>query len=351
MLAPVTHILPVTTITRVRMLPIPGEVTVRVGQKVTATDTVAEAVIPRGHIVIDVVRELGETPEHVEKLIKVKRGDTLEKDDVIAETSGLGAREVVAPAAGRVIAVGSGKVLLQTGQTSINIKAGLAGVVTSVMNNRGVVISSTGVLVQGVWGNGHVDSGVLFSLCEKPTDTLHPDQLDVSMRGAVILAGHLDSQKALSIAADLPLRGLILSSIAPDLLPAAEQVRFPIIVLEGFGKRPMTLAAHRLLTTNVKRDVSLNAEPYNRLEGTRPEIVIPLPASANIPEPPETLPLAVGQIVRLLRTPHQGATGSIVAIRPGLSQMPNGLRVPAVSVKIESGETILVPLVNLEVLA
>ncbi len=351
MLAPVTHILPVTTITRVRMLPIRGEVTVRVGQKVAATDTVAEAVIPRGHIVIDVARELDETPEHVEKLIKVKRGDALEKDDVIAEISGLGGREVLAPAAGRVTAVGGGKVLLQTGQTSISIKAGLAGVVTSVMNNRGAVISATGVLVQGVWGNGHVDSGVLFSLCEKPTDTLHPDQLDVSMRGAVILAGHLDSQKALNIAADLPLRGLILSSIAPDLLPAAEQVRFPIIVLEGFGKHPMTLTAHRLLTTNVKREVSLNAEPYNRLEGTRPEIVIPLPAGADIPEPPETLPLAVGQTVRLLRAPHQGATGSIVAIRPGLSQMPNGLRVPAASVKVESGETILVPLVNLEVLA
>ncbi|MEJ5223600.1 MAG: hypothetical protein WHV44_04020 [Anaerolineales bacterium] len=351
MLTPVTHILPLTTITRARFLPIPGEVVVRAGQKVSPTDTIAEAIIPRGHIVMDVARELGELPEDTDKLIKVKRGDMLEKDDVIAEISGLGGRDVVAPAAGRVVAIGGGKVLLQTGQTHIEVKAGLAGVVTTVMNARGAVVSTTGALVQGVWGNGQVDGGLLFSLCEKPTDTLHADQLDVSMRGAVILAGHLDSQKALSVAAELPLRGLILSSIAPDLLSAASQLRFPVIVLDGFGKRPMTPAAHKLLSTNVKRDVAINAEPYDRLAGTRPEIVIPLPAGSDIPEPPEAVMLTAGQTVRLLRAPHQGETGVITAVRPGLSQLPNGLRVPAASVKVESGETLLVPLANLEVLA
>jgi hypothetical protein len=171
------------------------------------------------------------------------------------------------------------------------------------------------------------------------------------MRGAVILAGHLDNQKVLSVAADLPLRGLILSSIAPDLLPAAAQLRLPVIVLEGFGKRPMTLATHKLLSTNVKRDVAINAEPYDRLAGTRPELVIPLPAGSDVPEPQEAVVLAAGQTVRLLRAPHQGETGTITAVRPGLSQMPNGLRVPAASVKVESGDTVLVPLANLEVLA
>ena len=38
MLAPVTHILPLTTVVRQRLLPAPGRVVVRVGQKVTATE-------------------------------------------------------------------------------------------------------------------------------------------------------------------------------------------------------------------------------------------------------------------------------------------------------------------------
>lgn len=350
MLAPVTHILPLTTITRARMLPIPGEVSVRVGQKVAPTDVIAEAIIPRGHIVIDVARELGETPEQAEKFIKVKRGDTLEKEDVIAEISGLGGRDVLAPAAGRITAIGGGKILLQTGQASIEVKAGMSGTVASVLNTRGVVITTVGVLVQGVWGNGQIDGGLLFSLCEKPTDTLTPDQLDVSMRGAVVLAGHIDDPKTLAIVSDLPLRGLILGSIAPDLIPTAAQVRLPIVILDGFGKRPMSAAAHKLLSTNVRREVAVNAEAYDRLAGTRPEIVIPLPAGQEVPEAPETVELAAGQAVRLLRAPRPGEMGVIVTLRPGLSQLPNGLRAPAASVRLESGETILVPLSNLEAL-
>ncbi len=34
----------------------------------------------------------------------------------------------------------------------------------------------------------------------------------------------------------------------------------PVLVLEGFGRRPMTPAAYKLLSTNIKREVSLNAE-------------------------------------------------------------------------------------------
>jgi len=38
-----------------------------------------------------------------------------------------------------------------------------------------------------------------------------------------------------------------------------------------------------------------------------------------------------------------------VAIKPGLSNLPSGLRALAAEVKLENDETVLVPLVNLEV--
>jgi len=49
------------------------------------------------------------------------------------------------------------------------------------------------------------------------------------------------------------------------------------------------------------------------------------------------------------RSPNVGAIGSITDLPAGLSILPSGLRAPAAEVKLENGDTVLVPLVNLEV--
>ena len=49
------------------------------------------------------------------------------------------------------------------------------------------------------------------------------------------------------------------------------------------------------------------------------------------------------------RPPALGMIGSIVSIKPGLTTLLSGLRAPAAEVKLENGETVVVPLVNLEV--
>jgi hypothetical protein len=41
--------------------------------------------------------------------------------------------------------------------------------------------------------------------------------------------------------------------------------------------------------------------------------------------------------------------GTVSSLPAGLSTLPSGLRAPAAEVKLENGETVLVPLVNLEV--
>jgi hypothetical protein len=111
----------------------------------------------------------------------------------------------------------------------------------------------------------------------------------------------------------------------------------------------MNSAAYRLITTNAKREATLNAEAFDRYSGARPEVIIPLPAATPPALPHEVEVFAPGQSVRLRRQPAAGLIGIVITLHAGLATFPSGLRAPAAEVKLENGEQLLIPLVNLEV--
>jgi hypothetical protein len=349
MLAPVTHILALTTILRERLLPLPGIVNVRVDQRVAASDVVAQARWAREHLLLDVARTLGISPDAADRLIRCKMDDELAVNALIASGGGLFKREVRAPREGRVVVVGGGRVLMEVGEVNVELRAGLPGQVMKVIADRGVAIQTTGALIQGVWGNGRIETGMLVNLMEKPDSVISAGRLDVSLRGSVIMAGMLHDADVLRAAAELPVRGLILSSMDPSLIPLALQMRYPILAMEGLGSYPMNSAAHRLLATNARREATVNAEAFNRYGGGRPEVIIPLPVTVEPAPPNDMETFETGQQVLLRASPHYGLNGAIIRLRPGLTTLPSGLRAPAADVRLESSEEILVPLANMEV--
>lgn len=348
MIAPVTHILPLTRIRRSRMLPGKGDVLVMTGDTVTATEVVAEANLPGAHLLLDVRRMLGlKSPAEIPQYIERKVGDRVEKGDIIAQIEGIFSRVVRAPAAAEIVAIQKGQVLLELIGDKFELLAGVNGTVSEVLPERGAIIEANGALIQGVWGNHQVAFGTLTCLAEAPDSELKRASIENSLRGVLIAAGHVVKDEVLTAANQLPIAGMILAGMASDLVPTALKVKFPIMLVEGFGHLPMNSKAFQLLNVNNKREASLNAG-WEPLLGERPELLIPLPAEGNpVLNTSEFLP---GKTVRIHSMPLTGAIGTIITTRPGQPRLANGLRAPVADVRLENGRTLTIPLVNMDVL-
>jgi hypothetical protein len=89
---------------------------------------------------------------------------------------------------------------------------------------------------------------------------------------------------------------------------------------------------------------------FDIMRGTRPEVVIPLPISGK--PSPASMPrdLAPNQRVRIVRAPYAARVGSILSLLPDLTTFPSGIRAEAAEIRLDSGEHVLAPLANLEVI-
>src|SRR4030067_2747957 len=152
-LAPVTHVLPPTTIRRERLLPVPGRVLVRKGQKLNPADILAEANLTPQHLMLDVARGLGMKAERADEHIQRKAGEPVSEGDIIAGPVGGASRVVRAPRSGKGILTEKGKVFVEIEHPPYQLRAGMPGVVLSLVAERGAVIEARGALVQGGWAN------------------------------------------------------------------------------------------------------------------------------------------------------------------------------------------------------
>lgn len=350
MQSPITHILAVSTIRRERLLPVPGRVVVRRGQRVNPLDVVAEAKLNPEHLLLDIGRGLGLPPKEADEFLLRKDGDEVSEGDVLAGPVGVARRLVRSPKPGRIVVAGEGQVLLEVDTQPYELRAGYSGVVAELMAERGVVIETTGSLIQGMWGNGRINYGLLTMLASSPDEEVTPRQLDVSLRGSVLVVGCCKDEEVFRTAEELPLRGLILASMPSTLIPAAARAGYPIVVVEGFGHLPMNPLAYKLLSSSERRDTALNAEHWDRFASTRPEIVISLPTETHAEPPLEISAFSPGQQVRVVSPPYKGKLASLVTLPGGLTTMPSGVRAQAGMVRFEDGVTALIPLANLEII-
>ncbi len=349
-LPPVRHVLPLTTVRRTRELPAAGAVTVRVNEKVQAQDVLGEAEVSPKHFFLDLARGLGVPEIQVQKYLEKQTGDLVNADEIIAGPAGVARRTVRAPSDGRIISFAGGKVLFQVRGRKAEVKAGFPGLIIATDGVRRVTLETTGALIQGVWGNGKQDYGLMRMVGDGPRSRLQTRLMDIQLRGAVIVAGQCDHPAPLQQAGELSLRGLILGGMAAALIPMARGLPYPIVVLGGFGDFPISAPIFNLLASNAGREVAVEGRTPSSYEIYGPEVIIPLPSDHSVELPEDVIPLGPGVRVRILRAPLQGVVGEVREILPRAEEMPSGMLARTAVVSIEGSGPARVPLANLEVL-
>ena len=341
-----TTITPRIAIRRERLLPAPGEVLVRTGDLVGPTDVVARCSMPGKIYILDVSRSLRVSREQVSDYVRKDIGDLVRKDEVLALPSGLVGRLKAAcksPVDGTIVDVRDGLVLIESSTGFYELVAHLSGQITNVMPNWGVVISTTGALIQGVWGSGGEATGVIKMVVDSPGKPLRARSLDVSCQGTLVVGGWVLDRDAIQQAKEAQVRGIIAGGVDADLAPLYQALSLPVMVTEGFGHLPMSDHTFELLNSNLGREAMLSA-------GTRPEVIIPRRLEGETPvEDLRPARLSIGMRVRVSRDPYLGVMATLAHLPDRPRRIESGATVPVAELHPDGeNESIFVPLANLE---
>jgi hypothetical protein len=359
-----------TVILKTRRLPIKGEVLVQEGEVVQPNTVVARALLPGILQTVRVAQTLGIEPKQIRGALTVKEGDTVEKDQVIAETKGfLGLFRGVAksPVAGTVelISEVTGHVGVRQPPTVIDVNAYVQGRVVKVLPQEGAVIETQGALIQGIFGVGGERRGALRVVVSDPSETLTAQHIPNDVAGQILVGGAAVEADAITRAAERGAVGIVAGGIRDtDLIrylgrdigvaiTGSEDIPLSIIVTEGFGAIQMASRTFRLLKSLEGKMASINGATQIRAGVIRPEIIVPLEDPSHLPESPparQAQLLDIGSAVRIIREPYFGRLGTVVELPPELMEIESGTHARVLKARLDDGTVAVVPRANVEII-
>lgn len=352
---PIARVMPLTRVIRERLLPRAGEATASAEQRVEPVDVVARAFVPDRPRVYNLAQMFKVSAARVPSLLLKREGETFTKGEVIARYKRSFDKPLIiqAPAPGRLLALHDGEVLLEMMPAPLEVKANIKGVVGNV-SRFGVVLQAVGAIVQGVWGNGKENFGVLKVLGESREQALTGDRLDVSCLGTIVVAGGALTADGLKQAEAQQVRGVVGGSMPASLREAAKDAPFPVMITEGFGALAMLPLGFEQLRGGNGREAALRAISQTRWGAQRPELVVPMSpreAPADVETPRAYAAAAPGVEVRVCGGEAFGRTGRITEAPMQVRTFESGIRARSLEVRLGEDETLWVPVHNLEALA
>jgi len=345
-----TRFSPLTQVIHQRLLPLPGEVLVHVGDRVHAQDIVARASVLGEIQSIDVARALNVSLGSIRRYLHVSEGQAVNAGTVLASArwAWVPYRRIRSPIAGIVVGIAEGRIFIRQEPQTLPLLAHVPGEIVDQYPHRGVAIRTTGALVRGIWGSGPGREGMLIMAATLPDEPLPWERVSFRYRGTIVVGGRVEDARVLHRASHFRLSGLVLGSLAPHLKTVCESLALPIVLTEGMGRVAMAQPIFDLLRSYHGRPaVVIGSADHARHV---PEVIVPLQskASAEIAPFAAVQPVQVGSRVRLTRSPYLGIVGQVIALPPMPQETWIGTWADGAEVRLPSGQKVFVPLVNME---
>lgn len=359
-----------TVLEKQRRLPLPGDILVSKGDRVSAEQVVARTNLPGNVQTLNVAGLLGALPDEIEEAMLKKAGDSIKKDEVIAQSKGLFGlfkSQVKSPINGEIESISkiTGQVILREPPIPVEVIGYIDGEVIEIIRSEGVTVKTMGSFIQGIFGIGGEIIGELAMAVDNPAQVLTEKEIDKSFKEKVIIGGSMVTYSALEQARKVGIKGIVVGGIEDqDLkrfmgydigvaITGSENVGLTLIATEGFGELRMADRTFGLLRSLAGRKASINGATQIRAGVMRPEVIVPRDEKASQKKSSDISTgtgLEVGMSVRIIREPHFGAIGTVVALPVELADIETEAHVRVLQVELEDKKKITLPRANVEII-
>lgn len=356
-----------------RILPLKGDVIVKVGDKVSPDDVVARTLLPGNVVPLNVANKIGIPPEDIDSVMQKKVGDRIKAGEVVAHAKPmfglkfLGGSKCEATIDGTIESIShiTGQVLQRGEPSPVEVKAYLKGEVIEVIPREGVVVACMAAFVQGIFGICGETSGIIKVVTPDNCTVLDEKFIDSSLAGKVIVGGSLVTAAALRKAIDVKVSGIVVGGfddkdlrdfLGKDLgvaITGSEDIGTTLVVTEGFGQINMAQKTFALLKRHEGEMACINGATQIRAGVIRPEVVIPLAVGTIDPGSNgqgEIEGLKVGSPVRVIRHPHFGKLGTVSDLPSPLQVLESESKARVLEVEFDGGQRAIIPRANVEMI-
>ncbi len=352
-----------------RVLPIEGEVLVKVGDAVGPGDVVAETHMPGDITPLNMANLLSMPAGDVKECMLKHEGERVKAGEDLAQTKGMFGmfkKTYTSKTEGTIETISdvTGQVIIRGKPIPVQVRAYMAGKVAEVIEKEGCIIENEVAFIQGIFGVGGETSGPIRLACKSHEQELTADLITPEMKDAIVVGGARATDAAIKKARDVGAAAVVSGGLDDqdlkeflgyDLgvaITGSENVGLTVVITEGFGDISMARRTFSLLEHHEGHEASVNGATQIRAGVMRPEIIVPLTSegSASSEGEGEVGLLSVGRSVRIIRDPYFGLIGEVSGLPAEPAVLGSGSKARVLEVKLDSGESVTIPRANVELI-